>query len=97
MYTGGKNQDQSFLMGTAYIGYDCSEKILCVAAHLNFNKVDSCSVLSDTATTSNNWVTIDDGTPPPPPLPRYTQFSSSKVGFAYVMYPDGGEKIIGKC
>ena len=77
MYTAGVASKPP--MGRAYIGYDCNNKLLCIAAHLLAN--DTCSVeVSDEET----WVEFTDGSP----TARLKQ-SSSGASFQYVKYSGG--------
>ena len=77
MYTAGVGSKPP--MGRAYIGYDCNNKLLCIAAHLLAN--DTCSVeVSDEET----WVEFTDGSP----TARLKQ-SSSGASFQYVKFSGG--------
>jgi len=67
------------LMGRAYIGYDCNNKVLCIAAHLLAN--DTCGVeMSD----ANTWVEFTKGSP----SVKLKQ-TSSGARFQYVKYSGG--------
>ena len=77
MFTAG--WDLRGLMGRAYIGYDCNNKVLCIAAHLLAN--DTCGVeMSDAST----WVEFTQGSP----SVKLKQ-TSSGARFQYVKYSGG--------
>jgi hypothetical protein len=67
------------VMGKAFLGYDCSSKILCVAAYLLAG--DTCSVEESNA---DSWVEFTDGSPA-----VKLQALSTGANFKYVKYNGG--------
>lgn len=67
------------IMGTAFVGYDCKSKLLCMAAYLLAN--DACSVeVND----EESWVELTDGNPA-----EKLHRTSNGANFQYVKYSGG--------
>lgn len=100
MYIGGKNKDPDFLVGRAYVGYDCSAHKLCVAAYLD-NQASfgtlNCTIVKSSGST---WVSYDNRINPAVKYKEADAIPSPPFGFKYVMFPDpsfpGGNRPIGK-
>ena len=98
MYNGGKNNDTTSpptpVIGKAWIGYDCTQNILCVAAYLNdesyFAGPSNCAVVESD---DESWVrfTDDNG------YPKLKRLDATS--FSYIKYPGvllGGDRTIGE-
>ncbi len=77
MFTAGVSSKP--LMGRAYIGYDCNDRLLCIAAHLLVN--DTCNVEESD---ESSWVEFTGGSPS-----AKLHQSSSGASFQYVKYSGG--------
>lgn len=94
MYNGGKNLDpgRTPQIGRAYVGYDCNNNILCVAAYLHKDSIDGTSSNCEVEELdSESWVRFTDNN-------GYTKLkeSSANAQFDYIKYPDTQGKTIGK-
>jgi hypothetical protein len=77
MFTAGVSSKP--LMGRAYIGYDCNQRLLCIAAHLLAN--DTCNVEENNP---DSWVEFTEGG-----LIAKLHESTSGANFRYVKYSGG--------
>ena len=89
MYIGGKNNDPSKRMGTAYLAYDCTHEILCGAAHLDQAYMDENPGVSVVESEDDSWIRIG-GDASDPKLKQ-----NSTDAFMYVGAPANRSFLIG--
>lgn len=94
MYNGGKNNDNNTpVIGQAWLGYDCTDNILCIAAYLSEAYFEGPSGCSAVVSDADSWVrfTDDNG------YDKLKQSSDpTKTKFKYVNYPNDSGKPIGE-
>ena len=89
MYIGGKNNDPSDRMGTAYLAYDCTYEILCAAAHLDQDYMDENPGVSVIENEEESWIRIGNHGSDP----KLTQNLTDE--FMYVGTPENRSFLIG--